>query len=82
MAKVGALFKIFTDEGKLDEVTDEIKKELNPQDIRSEELAFGIKVIKALFVFEDSEVGSSSIEEKLKKVKGVSEVEVEQESLI
>jgi translation elongation factor EF-1beta len=82
MAKVGALFKIFTDEGKLDEVTDEIKKELKPQDIRSEELAFGIKVIKALFVFEDSEVGSSSIEEKLKKVKGVSEVEVEQESLI
>lgn len=82
MAKVGALFKIFTDEGKLDEVTEEIKKELKPQDIRSEELAFGIKVIKALFVFEDSEVGSSSIEEKLKKVKGVSEVEVEQESLI
>ena len=82
MAKVGALFKIFTDEGKLDEVMDEIKKELKPQDIRSEELAFGIKVIKVLFVFEDSEVGSSSIEEKLKKVKGVSEVEVEQESLI
>ena len=82
MAKVGALFKIFTDEGKLDEVTEVIKKELKPQDIRSEELAFGIKVIKALFVFEDSEVGSSSIEEKLKKVKGVSEVEVEQESLI
>ncbi|MCL4552660.1 MAG: hypothetical protein M1305_03795 [Candidatus Marsarchaeota archaeon] len=82
MAKVGALFKIFTDEGKLDEVTDEIKKELKPQDIRSEELAFGIKVIKALFVFEDSEVGSSSIEEKLKKVGENLQSQPEQESLI
>lgn len=82
MAKVGALFKIFTEDGKLEEVMEKIKSGLKPQDIRSEELAFGIKVIKALFVFEDSEMGSSSIEEKLKKVEGVSEVEVEQESLL
>ena len=82
MAKVGVLFKVFAQEGRLEEVIEKIKSDLKPQDIRSEELAFGIKIIKVLFVFEDSETGSSNVEEKLKKVNGVSEVEVEQESLI
>ncbi|MEM3827049.1 MAG: hypothetical protein QXR58_00405 [Candidatus Micrarchaeaceae archaeon] len=81
MAKVGAVFKIFAEEGRLDAVEEAVKK-MNPQDVRTEDLAFGIKVIKALFVFEDSESGSSSIEEKLKGIEGVSEVEVEEESLI
>ena len=46
-----------------------------------EDIAFGIKVIKVMFVHDDSE-GSSIIEEKLRKVNGVTEVEVADESLI
>ncbi len=81
MSKVGVVFKVYADEGKLEEVAGEVKK-LEPQDMRTEELAFGIKILKVLFVFDDSKTGSSNIEEKLKSMEGVSQVDVEEETLV
>ncbi|MGC8478378.1 MAG: hypothetical protein ACP5NE_00395 [Candidatus Micrarchaeia archaeon] len=81
MSKVGVVFKVYAEEGKLESVAAEVKK-LEPQDMRQEELAFGIKVLKVLFVFDDSKAGSSNIEEKLKGIEGVSEVDVEEETLV
>jgi translation elongation factor EF-1beta len=81
VSKVGVVFKVFAEEGKLDSVMEAIKG-MKPQDLRKEELAFGISVAKVLFVFDDSETGSSKIEEKLKGINGVSEVDVEEETLV
>ncbi len=79
MGKVATLFKIYSDDA--DAVLPELKKETSPTSIQVEEIGFGIKVIKAMYVHEDSE-GSTGFEEKIRKVNGVKDVEVEEESLI
>lgn len=80
-SKVAVLFKVYAEEGHEDETAARIKETLKPNSMQLEDVAFGIKIIKVLFVHEDN-VGSSSFEEKLRKVSGVTEVEVSEESLI
>ena len=80
MGEVAVLFRVYAEEGKEDEVRAEIMKELNPKGSQLEEIAFGIKAIKVLFVHRDTE-GSSDIEDKLKGMPGVKEVEILEESL-
>lgn len=80
MGEVAVLFRIYAEEGKEEAVREEIAKELNPKGSQLEEIAFGIKAIKVLFVHDDS-TGSSEIEEKLKHIAGVKEVEIIEESL-
>ncbi len=81
MGNVITLFKVYTEPGNEEKVSIEIKNSLNPKGMQLEDIAFGIKVIKVMFVHDDSE-GSSIIEEKLRKVNGVTEVEVADESLM
>lgn len=85
MATVVAVFRIYpkeqTDiEGTLNDIR--TKMEYKPADMRAEEVAFGIKLIRAAFKFEDKEMGSSKIEDALKKLDSVGEVEVEEETLL
>ena len=80
MGNVATLFKVYMEAGSEDEVSKAIKK-LNPKSLQVEEVAFGIKVLKVLFVHTDEE-GSTPYEEKLKAVKGVNEVEVEEQTLL
>jgi translation elongation factor EF-1beta len=82
MSRVSVIFKIYPAENGLETAVQRIKDELKPQAIQSEEVAFGIKVIKVRFVFDDDQTSSSKIEEQLKAMKEVSEVEVEEESLM
>jgi translation elongation factor EF-1beta len=79
MGKVATLFKVYAEDA--DSVFPRIKKDTSPTSIQMEEIGFGIKVIKVMYVHEDSE-GSTQLEEKLRKVEGVKDVEVEEESLI
>ncbi len=81
MSTVATVFKVYVEPGKETEVLDNIKKTMNPKAMQSDEVAFGIKVIKVMFVHEDQE-GSTLFEEKLRKINGVTEVEVDQESLL
>ena len=81
MAKVAVLFKIYAEEGKESEVSKLIHEQLKPTAMQMEEIGYGIKIIKAMFVYED-EQGSSRIEESIRKVSGVREVEVAEESLV
>ncbi len=81
MGKVAVLFRVYAEGGKEAEVMNRIREELKPNSMEQEEVAFGIKVIKVLFIHDDSE-GSSVFEEKLKKTQDVNEVEVIEESLI
>jgi len=81
MAKVGVVFKVYPENGEEEKVSKRIAEALKPNGIQLEDIAFGIKVIKVLFIHEDTE-GSSAYEEKLKNIEGVKEVEVEEESLL
>ena len=65
----------------VEKVSRSVKETLQPKSMQLEDVAFGIKVLKVLFIHEDSD-GSSALEEKLRKIKGVNEVEVEEESLL
>jgi translation elongation factor EF-1beta len=81
MSIVIVIFKVYPEEGALESVTDKVKQ-LSPQDMKVEDLAFGIKILKAAFKFNDEQTNSSAIEEKLAKLEGVSQVEVEEETLL
>ncbi len=81
MSEVSVIFKVYTDEGKLESAMEGIKK-LNPHDLKTEELAFGMKAIKVMFIYDNASANSSEIEERIRKIEGVSEIEVEQETLI
>ena len=62
---------------KIDEVKKEVEQIAKVQNMREEELGFGIKTIKLTVLLSDSEGGMDAAEEKIKKIKYVSELEVE-----
>lgn len=82
MGKVATVFKVYAEDvSKSDSIRAEIVKGLKPESIQVEEIGFGIKVIKVMFVHEDQE-GSTRFEEALRKVGGVKDVEVDDETLL
>lgn len=81
MGEVAVLFKIYIESGSEESVDKAISNDLKPKSLQFEEIGFGIKVLKAFFVHDDS-TGSSEIEERIRRIPGVNGVEVEQESLI
>lgn len=80
MGDVATLFKVYLEAGTEGSVSSGIKA-LRPKSMQIEEIGFGIKTIRVLFVHTDEE-GSTPYEEKLKAIKGVSEVEVEEQTLL
>ncbi len=82
MARIGVVFNVYASEGKISDVSQAIKAKLNPSSIEAQDVAFGIKILKVFFAFEESENSSSKLESELKNIEGVSEVEVSEESLI
>lgn len=76
MAEVAVLVRIYPkDTEKVDALISEIKEKLKPVSIETEELAFGIKAVKALF-YENEKEGSSGLEKKLGETENVSNIEV------
>lgn len=77
MGKVAVVIKVFPEDmGAFESIKEAIKDGIKPDKIGEEELAFGAKAIKVTVVVED-EAGSGGVEEKIKEIKGVSEVQVE-----
>lgn len=81
MAKVAIVFKVYPEEGAIEQASANIKA-MGAKAIQKDEIGFGITVLKVLFTFDDTQTSSSKLEEQLKAQKGVSEVEVQEESLI
>jgi len=77
MGEVAVVAKVFPDSmevfGKLKE---SIKKSVKPFRIEEEEIAFGMKALKVTVVVKDA--GGEDVEGKLKRIKGVSEVQIEE----
>ncbi len=83
MSSVAVLFKVYPKENMLDKAVESIKK-MNPPPtgMQTDDIGFGIKVIKVLFKFDDDKTSSSKIEDELRKAEGVGELEVEEEGLV
>jgi translation elongation factor EF-1beta len=82
MGKVATVFKVYAEDiSQTDSIKAQISSTLKPTGIQVDDIGFGIRVIKVMFVHEDKE-GSTSYEEGLRKVKGVRDVEVDDETLI
>lgn len=83
MSSVVVIFRIYPKDGfKIEDTVSEIKSKLKPADLKTEEVAFGIKLIRVAFKYDDSTMGSSKIESELNALESVGEVEVEDETLI
>lgn len=52
------------------------------QNISEEDVGFGIKILKVVFLMNDAEGGADKLEEKVKGIENVSQVEVESVSRI
>jgi len=62
------------DPSRADELAERIRQ-LNPNSVDIEDIGFGIKVLKVSFIIDDREGDPSSIEEKLRNLDGVSEID-------
>jgi len=82
MGKVAVIYKVYPKDGMFDQAFKNIKEKLNPQGMQEDDIGFGIKLIKVMFVFEDKDNSASTIETKLKDIEGVNEVEVIDETLL
>jgi len=64
-------------EEDLEAIKDKIKEEESLKDIGEKEIAFGLKGIMASFLLSEEE-GSSELEDRLREIEGVREVEIEE----
>ena len=76
---VAAKVKIYVDDPALmAEVKSAIEKVVKVQKFWEEDVGFGIKVLKANLLLTDSEGAMDELEGKLREIKGVSQIEVEE----
>lgn len=64
-------------EEDLEAIKDEIRQEETLKDMGEKDIAFGLKGVMASFLLPEEE-GSSQLEERLKEIEGVREVEIEE----
>ena len=83
MGKVAILLKVFPKDSNVDmsEVMEKTKSIEGVKDAKLEELAFGIKTIKLLVVTENAEK-AREVEQRLREIDGVGEVQIESTSLV
>jgi len=80
---VAAQIKVYVDEpSTLDGVKSGIEKIAKVQKFWEEDVGFGIKVLKAVLLLNDAQGGMDQIEEKIRKLPNVSELEVEEVSRV
>ncbi|NYZ76333.1 elongation factor 1-beta [Candidatus Micrarchaeota archaeon] len=82
MGTAAVITKVFPESPEVfEKVKSSIQNEMKPYKLEEEEVAFGIKALKVTILVKDSS-GGSDIEERLRKIEGVSEVQVEEVTLI
>lgn len=82
MGNVAISIKIMPESAQtdLEKVRQEISKKMKIQDFKIEPIAFGLKSLKILVIAPDT--GTENIKEQIEKIKGVSNVEIESQTLI
>ena len=86
MGEVMVIFRVFPEEpGKEDSVMEKLKavKSGRVVEVRKEPLAFGMFIVKAGIVIPDKEDGKmQALEDEIKAIPGVNQVEVEGTTLL
>jgi len=79
MGKISCVYKIMPedDETDLDRIKDQLREELDVEDIGEEEVAFGLKAVKVSTITTDEEGGTDAVEEKLGDLEGIQSIELE-----
>lgn len=78
MANVAASVKVYADDpNKLGEIRTAIEKFAQIQHVKEEELGFGIKILRLTLLLDDEAGGTEKLEEKIRTVPNVTQVEVE-----
>jgi translation elongation factor EF-1beta len=79
---VAVVFKIYAKDGEFDNAVSQLQEKMKPVGMQTEDIGFGIKMVKALYKFDDAQTSSSAIEDKIRALPSVSEVEVLEENLL
>ncbi len=86
MGNVFVVYKLnVEDQERLNQIADEIKncEKFKPNEVKIEEIGFGIKTLIVSYVFDDKKGNlNSQIEEYLRSIEGVGEVEVKDLTLL
>ncbi|PSH00222.1 MAG: elongation factor 1-beta [Nanohaloarchaea archaeon SW_4_43_9] len=79
MGKISCVYKIMPedDETDLEKIKDQLREELDVEDIGEEEVAFGLKAVKVSTITTDEEGGTDAVEEKLEDLEGIQSIELE-----
>jgi translation elongation factor aEF-1 beta len=82
MGRVAITLKVYPESPEVqDKVRDEIKEKLKPAQVIEIPVFGGLNAYKVIFVRDDKQ-GEGTLEEDVKKIAGVSEVQTEDVSLI
>ncbi len=78
MAEVLVLARVLPEstEIKIDELEKKIKEEIAPQKIEREPIAFGLVALKVSKIIPEEEGRMKELEEKLKRIEGISQVDI------
>ena len=82
MGNVAVALKIMPESPEIDleKVKAEISKKIKIQHAKIEPIAFGLKMLRILVIVPDKETGE--LENKIREVKGVSDIETESATLV
>jgi elongation factor 1-beta len=82
MGNVAVALKIMPESPEIDleKVKAEISKKIKIQDAKIEPIAFGLNMLRILVIVPDKETGE--LENKIREVKGVSDIETESATLV
>ncbi len=83
MGKTAVLFRLLPKDVSCDveQIAKEARQVESVKDVRIEPIAFGLKAIKVLVVVADPKE-AEGIEERLREIEGVGEVEIESTTLV
>ncbi len=77
MGEVVAVIKVMPESPDVfDKMKSEIEKQVKAEKFEEEPIAFGLKALKITVVVKDEEGGTEAIENKLRAIPGVSDVQV------
>ncbi len=84
MGKVAVTLQVMPDspETDMEKIKNEIQEKINPQEMKDEPIAFGLKALIILIIKEDSEGGTEQLEEEIRQINGVREARVKDVTLI
>lgn len=85
MGNAMVVFKVFSDPEHLDNVSNALKeiKEGTFRDLKREPIGFGIEIIRVGYIIPDKTDGAlPQLEEAIRKIPGINEVEVDMMTLI